>query len=79
MITINRPRIKKYGFKFPSHKIQKFIDARNWCKKEFGNSGDSRSWTTRMHTFRVIPKNYGYTAIYFDNAEDAVAFKLRWL
>ena len=64
-----------YGFivDSPSYKI--YV---SWCKREFGSDSHNR-WTHRDRRFFThAGADYGQSGIYFNNEEDAVAFKIKW-
>ncbi len=51
---------------------ENYEEAREWCMEEFGSEhADFATW-------RGLANNEIGGDFYFDNEEDAVAFKLRW-
>ena len=67
-----------YGFHIEVDSYEVCMD---WCETEFGevlDCGDNGRWTYRK---RFFPSYHGISesaTIYFQNEEDAIAFKLRW-
>jgi len=50
-------------------------DAYEWCLENFGC--EDKMWCRQMEQLSGMRFLYGYI-FYFDNKEDATAFKLRW-
>lgn len=50
-----------------------YVEAREWCMEELGDEhSDHACW-------RGLANNEIGGEFYFENAEDAMAFKLRWI
>ncbi len=53
-------------------RAEQYTEIDDWCIEYFGKSNRNVTWT-------LLANNEIGGHIYFENAEDAMAFKLRWL
>lgn len=52
-------------------RAEQYSEMRDWCIENFGKSNEYITWT-------LLANNEIGGDIYFENAADAMAFKLRW-
>lgn len=50
---------------------EQYKEIRNWCIENFGKANERETWS-------LLANNDVGGEIYFQNEEDAMAFKLRW-
>ncbi len=53
-------------------RAEQYVEIREWCIDNFGKINENLTW-------KILANNEIGGHIYFENAVDAMAFKLRWL
>lgn len=51
---------------------EQYGEMRDWCIENFGKANENDKW-------KILANNEVGGDVYFENEEDAAAFKLRWL